>query len=77
MKNSKIHSGLENSNLRDFLSLSLVKNYEYGFENKKQTTPCNTKTQNFNEWAIKDCENEITFNLRRLELLNENGQLLL
>lgn len=37
MKNSKIHFGLENSGLRDFLSISMVKNYDQEFKNKKQT----------------------------------------
>ena len=39
MKNSKIHFGLENSDLRDFLSISTVKFYEQEVKNKKPITP--------------------------------------
>jgi hypothetical protein len=71
MKNSKIHFGLENSDLRDFLSISMVKNYGQEFENKKPIVPYRPNVENAFEYAIKDCENEIVFQNKRLQLLKE------
>lgn len=71
MKNSEIHFGLKKSELRDFLSISMVKNYEQEFENKKQIIDFRPTNQNAFEWSIKDCENEISFHSKRLQLLKE------
>lgn len=71
MKNSKIHFGLENSDLRDFLSISMVKNYEQEFENKKPISPYRPNVENAFEYAIKDCENDIVYHNKRLQLLKE------
>ena len=70
MKNSKIHSGLENSDLRDFLSISMVKSYGQEFENKPIVT-YRPNIENAFEHAIKDCENDIIFHNKRLQLLKE------
>jgi len=71
MKNSQIHLGLPNSDLRDFFSISLVKNCVEEFKNKKEIIELKVR-----EWAIKDCENEISFHQRRLQLLKEKFSIL-
>ena len=67
MKNSEIHFGLENSDLRDFLSISIIKNYQQSIDNIK---PYN-EGLDVNEWAIKNCENEIIYYTQKLKLLKE------
>lgn len=67
MKNSQIHSGLENSELRNFLSISLVKNFQEESENKKEY-PIIKDTL---DWCIADCENDIIHYTKKLELLKE------
>lgn len=69
MKNSLIHSGLENSILRDFLSISICKNYQQEFENKKEIAKYSSE-DSFG-YAIQDCENEIKFHSKRLQILKE------
>jgi len=69
MKNSKIHENKVNAEVRDFLSLSLVKIFEdecannRGFIEYDKDNPIN--------WAISDCEMDIIFHQRRLELLKQ------
>lgn len=74
MKNSKIHLGLQNSDLRDFLSISMVKNQEQEFNNKKQAYSSNIGT--VYEKLIKDCENEIEFHNKKLEILKERQSII-
>ena len=71
MKNTEIHIGLENSSLRDFLSLSIIKYYKQEGENKKPVTPYRSKGENAFEYSIKECENEINFQNKKLALLKE------
>ena len=61
MKNSVIHLGLSNSYLRDFLAISIEKNFELECENKKAIVPYSSKRENAFDWAIRDCENEVVF----------------
>ena len=70
MKSSKIHEGLEDSYLRDFFSLSLVEIFEQECANKKQYSE---RMPNPIEWAIKDCEYEIEFHTKRLQLLKKQN----
>ena len=70
MKNSKIHNGLEKSELRDFLSLSIVKNWDATCKNSKER-PEISNNESITEWAIKDCENELKYLSKKLELLKE------
>lgn len=71
MKNSKIHLGLENEEVRNFLSLAMVRNYQQEFENKKQIEPYRPSEKTSFMYAISDCENEIKFQTKRLQLLKE------
>lgn len=76
MKNSKIHSGLENSVLRDFLSTSLIINFEMEFKNNKLIVPHNPNVDNAIDYAIKDCENDIAFYNKKLQILKERQAIL-
>ena len=66
MKNSEIHIGLDKKEIRDFLSLGLVRAYEQEFINKKETIPY---SENSFQWAIKDTEAQIKYLQRYLEIL--------
>jgi len=76
MKNSKIHIGLENSDLRDFLSMSMAKTCGHEFENKKPIVPYRPNVENIFEYSIKDCESEILFQNKRLQLLKEKQSII-
>ena len=76
MKNSQIHLNFDNSGIRDFLSILLVKTYEKEFELNKEIIKYNEYPNDCYEWAIKDCENEIKFHSKRLELLKEKQSIL-
>lgn len=71
MKNSQIHVGLPQANLRDFFAISIEKNFKLECENIKEALPCRTKEESSFERAIKVCKNEIDFQNRRLQLLKE------
>lgn len=71
MKNSKIHLGLENEEIRNFLSLAMVKNYQQEFGNKKQIEPYRPTEDGSFMYIISNCENEIKFHTKRLQLLKE------
>lgn len=68
MKNSEIHKNKPNAVIRDYLSLSLVKIFELECLNRREIVNYSNDAM---AWAIKDCENEIVFHHRRLELLKE------
>ena len=70
MKNSKIHLGLPSEEIRSFLSLAMVRNYQEEFSNKKLVEPYTSEKTSF-MYAISDCENEIIFQNKRLQLLKE------
>ena len=76
MKNSMIHSGLKDSGLRDFLAISMVKSCVQELENKQPIVPYRPNVENAFEYAIKDCENEITFQTKRLQLLREKQSII-
>lgn len=69
MKNSQIHSGLDKREIRDFLSKSIIQNFEAEKYNKKIHVPY-TSDNSF-EWAIKDAENDIEYHKKRLDLLKQ------
>jgi len=71
MKNSKIHVDLDDAALRDFLSVAIVKNHLQQIENKKKIINIRPTPENAFEWSIQDCENDIAFYNRKLELLRE------
>ena len=71
MKNSKIHFGLENSGLRDFLSISMVKNYEQEFSNKETIILYSANNENGLQNAINSCENDIAYLNKKLEILKQ------
>ena len=74
MKNSEIRAGFINKELRDFLSLSLVKTYEVEFNNQKKIIPYDAKN-NF-DWGIKDAEEELRIQKNRLDYLKDRQAIL-
>ena len=70
MNSTEIHNGLDKKGIRDFLSMSLVNTFEEECNNKKETVPYGkSTTDNIMIWAIKDCENDIEYHKKRLDLL--------
>lgn len=69
MKNSKIHLGLPNSEIRDFLSLSIVKNFDYRCDRKRKEI--NHRPDDAIGWSIENMENEIDYMTKQLQLLKE------
>lgn len=66
MKNSEIHKGLLNENVRNFLANELRDFYDNEVKNKKEQIP---NMENAFDWVIKDAEAIIEFNKRRIEYL--------
>ena len=71
MKNSEIHNGLEKQEIRDFLSIQLVKLWDEEMENKKPTLPYSRLEDDPFEWSIKDAEAEIEMHKMRLVILKQ------
>jgi len=69
MKNSEIHNCLDKKEIRDFLSLSLVKAFEDEMQNKKEVIPYDNNPEHTFLWAIKDTEAQIKYLQRCLEIL--------
>lgn len=69
MKNSEIHNCLDKKEIRDFLSLSLVKSFESEMQNKKEEIPYDNNPEHTFLWAIKDTEAQIKYLQRSLEIL--------
>lgn len=59
MKSSKIHEGLDKKEIRDFISISIVKNYEIQCGLKKEFTPYSH--ENPFENAVKNAEQEVVY----------------
>lgn len=81
MKNTEIHNGLDKKEIRDFLSKSLVNIFEEECNNKKVVVPyarCGTEHEypHMIEWSIKDCENDIEYHTKRLELLKKKSAII-
>lgn len=74
MKNSLIHSGLENKILRDFLSISIMKNYQEELNNREIYEPYKGDPI---ENAIINCEHRIVYNTKKLRLLKERQAILM
>jgi hypothetical protein len=80
MKNSDIHIGHKNKEVRDFLSEQLIINGFQRNTNKKEIVP---HQENTLEWSIKDAEKQIEYfqryiqNLKNLQaieqLISTNG----
>lgn len=69
MKNSKIHEGLENKEIRDFLSLSLVKLFDRECNNKKEIIPYDK--ENPFETLIKNDEEQVKLLLKNIDINKE------
>jgi hypothetical protein len=69
MKNSEIHKGLPEENLREYLGMQLVELYGKSILNKKESIPYNKK-EPF-EWGIRNSELEIEF-LQRDIIIRKN-----
>jgi len=57
MKNSDIHNGLPQKEIRDFLSMTLLNVFEAECDNKKEILPYDGRSAI--EWAIRDIESQI------------------
>lgn len=68
MKNSKIHEGLENKEIRDFLSMSIVKSFATESSNKKVYV--DYRDENF---LVKNAEAEVAFWTKQLEICRERS----
>ena len=69
MKNSEIHNGLDKREIRDFLSLALVKAYDEEFANKREEIPYHHNPQHCFRWAIDDAEVQIKHLQKHVEIL--------
>jgi hypothetical protein len=78
MKNSKIHLGFEKSELRDFFAVSLVRNLEKLITNEREEVFKDNKyVKNGLDVQITYAENEIKYQKKNIEILNEKKSLLL
>jgi hypothetical protein len=78
MKNTKIHQGLEKSELRDFFSISLLRNLEKLINNEReQVFKDNEFIKNGLDVQITYAVNEIKYQKKNIEILNEKKSLLL
>lgn len=78
MNNTKIHQGLEKSELRDFFSISLLRNLEKSINNKREKVfKDNEFVKNGLDFQITYAKNEIKYQKKEIELLNEKKSLLL
>jgi len=75
MKNSKIHDGLENKEIRDFLSLQMVKANEELFKNNENRKPSPYREDAF-EQAITMTERELERLTKHLEVLKTQKSIL-
>jgi hypothetical protein len=66
MKNSEIHNNLERKEIRDFLSISLVKLFEEETGNKKETFAHDR--EDIFGWCIKDAEAQIKYLKKYIEI---------
>ena len=73
MKSTEIHNGLDKKEIRDFLSIGLLKLYKEENENKKETFSYIDREENVYDWCIKDAEAQIKF-LKRYIQINRNRQ---
>ena len=69
MKNRNIHSGLDQKEIRDFISISLMRIFKQECELKKETIPYDKN--NPYDWGVKDTEAIIQFQQNHLILLKE------
>lgn len=78
MKNSKIHLGFEKPELRDFFAISLVRNLEKLTTNEREEVfKDNEYVKNGLDVQITYAENEIKYQKKNIEILNEKKSLLL
>ncbi len=70
MKDIKIHEGLANQVIRDYLSQEMVDAILEGFDNKKQHNPRNPNIDGI-EWQIVDAELHIELQQRYLQNLKK------
>lgn len=74
MKNSEIHKGLPQSELRDYIATQLVKIQEQEFASKKEDIPYDKDYPL--ECLIKDCEAEIAYQNKKIEFLKQKQAIL-
>lgn len=78
MKNSKIHLGFEKSYLRDFFAISLVRNLEKEMSNKRKEVFKDYEfVKNGLDYRIDFAKNEIKFQKKEIEIINQKKSLLL
>jgi len=66
MNCTEIHEGLPQKEVRDFLSLSMVKEFNEDMKNEKKNVP---NTYVGFDWAIRNCEADIEHQTKLLESL--------
>ena len=66
MKSSEIHNGLEKSEIRDFLSIGLLKLDKEENENKKESSNYNREV--VLDWCIRDAEAQIKYLKKYIEI---------
>ncbi len=74
MKNSEIHTGLPQRELRDFFAISTSRIFDTEMSLKKAPSVPYIKGDSFS-WGIKDAENEIIFQKNRIEIIKEKQAL--
>ena len=78
MKNSKIHLGFEKSDLRDFFAISLLRNLEKEISNKREEVFKDDEfVKNALDYRIDFAKNEIKFQKKEIEIMNQKKSLLL
>jgi len=70
MKNSQIHEGLPNKEIRDFLSLGIVKSYANYYNRLNEPLP-NTNTLKGFDWTIARIKRDIKMLNIELDHVNE------
>lgn len=75
MKNSEIHGGLPQSEIRDFLAMSLVRAFQDEVNNKKETI--RYEEGKGMEYAIRDTEAQIAHLQKSLEIKKRQSAILL
>jgi hypothetical protein len=75
MKNSEIHQGLTNKEVRDFLSNAINKSFEEECNNKVVEYPYD-KNEPF-EWSIKNAEAQIEYLKKQINIMKARQAIIL
>ena len=74
MKNSEVHNGLDKREIRDFLAISLAKNFEA--EVKKDETSIPYNQNDSMGWSIRNAEKDLVKAQEKLRILKERSAIL-